>query len=48
MFLAGCKRHVQKRQKGGMGGPYGGTIGEADKYVMSGGDGNGTGSFGAK
>ena len=48
MCLTGCERHMQKRQKGGMGGPHGGTIGEADKYSMSGGYQFGKGGCGAK
>ena len=48
MCLSGCERHVQKTKKGDMGGPHGGTIGEADKDSMSGGDRIGTGSCGAK
>ena len=47
MCLAGCERHVRKSQKGSMGGPHGGTIGEDDKDYMSGGDWIGTGSCGA-
>ena len=42
--LAGCKRHVWKVKKGGMGGSHGGTTGEADKDSISGGDQIGTGS----
>ena len=39
---------MRKSQKGGIGGPHGGTIGKADKDSMSGGDQIGTGSCGAK
>ena len=39
---------MHKIQKGGIGGPHGGTIGEDDKDSMIGGDWIGTGSFGAK
>ena len=46
--MAGCERHGQKNQKGGIGGPHGGTIGEAGEDSMSGGDRIGTGSCGAK
>ena len=46
--LAGCQRHAQKRKKGDMGGTHGGTIGETDEDLMSGGDKIGTGSCGAK
>ena len=43
-----CERHVRKRQKGGMSGLHGGTIGKFDKDSMSGGDQIGIESGGAK
>ena len=46
--LAGCDRHVRKREKGGIGGPHGGTIGKADEDSISGGYQIVTGSCGAK
>ena len=46
--LAGCERHVQKKQKGGMGRSHGCTIGEDNKDYMSGGNKIGTGSCGSK
>ena len=48
MCLAGYERHVRKRDKGGIGGLHGGTIGEADEDSMSGGNRIGTGVCGAK
>ena len=39
---------MHKIQKGGIGGPHGGTIGEANEDSMSGGDHIGTGSCGGK
>ena len=46
--MAGYERHVRKRDKGGIGGLHGGTIGEADEDSMSGGNRIETGSCGAK
>ena len=48
MCLSRYERHVRKSQKGGMGGPHGGTIREDDEDSMSGGYQIGTGSCGAK
>ena len=48
MCLAGCERHVQKREKVGMGRPHGRTIWEDAEYSMCGGYRIGTGIFGAK
>ena len=47
-MLGRLREACAERDKGGIGGLHGGTIGEADEDSMSGGDQIGTGSCGAK